>query len=152
VLYSGEASVVQATSTVVQSDELTPRREPFSVLVVDDDVNIRKMMIAALRRDGYSFIEAANGREALDAMRASRPSVVVLDLMMPVLSGWDVLKERETDSDLRSIPVIIVSANRAPEIATAVDKGICAFLPKPFDIGVLTALVRSCLTTPPFPA
>jgi len=152
VLYSAEASVVQATSTVVQSDELTPRREPFSVLVVDDDVNIRKMMIAALRRDGYSFIEAANGREALDAMRASRPSVVVLDLMMPVLSGWDVLKEREADSDLRSIPVIIVSANRAPEIATAVDKGICAFLPKPFDIGVLTALVRSCLTTPPFPA
>jgi len=152
VLYSAEASVVQATSTVVQSDELTPRREPFSVLVVDDDVNIRKMMIAALRRDGYSFIEAANGREALDAMRASHPSVVVLDLMMPVLSGWDVLKEREADSALRSIPVIIVSANRAPEIATAVDKGICAFLPKPFDIGVLTALVRSCLTTPPFPA
>ena len=106
------------------------------------------MMIAALRRDGYQFLEAANGREALDSMREHSPSVVVLDLMMPVLSGWDVLKERETDSQLRNIPVIIVSANRAPEIATAVDKGICAFLPKPFDIGVLTALVRSCLTSP----
>ena len=118
---------------------------PFSVLVVDDDVNIRKMMIAALRRDGYRFAEASNGREALDAMRAQPPSVVVLDLMMPILSGWDVLKERESDPDLKRIPVIIVSANRAPEIATAVDKGICAFLPKPFDIGVLSALVRSCL-------
>jgi len=84
-------------------------------------------------------------------MRAGHPSVVVLDLMMPILSGWDVLKERESDPELRRIPVIIVSANRAPEIATAVDKGICAFLPKPFDIGVLTALVRSCLTSPAIP-
>lgn len=117
------------------------------VLVVDDDVNIRKMMVAALRRDGYDFSEAANGREALDCMRSAHPDVVLLDLMMPVMSGWDVLQEREQDATLRKIPVIIVSANRAPEIATAVDKGICAFLPKPFDIGVLSALVKSCVAT-----
>lgn len=116
------------------------------MLVVDDDPNIRKMIIAALRRDGYSFQEAANGRDALDLMRAGQPDVVVLDLMMPVLSGWDVLKEREHDPRLRGIPVIIVSANRDPELAVAVDKGICAFLPKPFDIGALGALVRSCVT------
>ena len=67
--------------------------------------------------------------------------------MMPVMSGWDVLQERERDATLRQIPVIIVSANRAPEVATAVDKGICAFLPKPFDIGVLSALVKSCVVT-----
>jgi len=115
------------------------------VLVVDDDPNIRKMIIAALRRDGYDFSEAPNGKEALDIMRATHPDVVVLDLMMPILSGWEVLQEREQDPELRQIPVIIVSANRAPEIATAVDKGICAFLPKPFDISALSALVRSCL-------
>ena len=61
--------------------------------------------------------------------------------------GVVVLHERATDPELRRIPVIVVSANRAPEIATAVDKGICAFLPKPFDINVLNALVRSCLAT-----
>ena len=116
-----------------------------SVLVVDDDPNIRKMIIAALRREGYAFAEAPNGKEALEIMRAQHPSVVVLDLMMPIVSGWEVLQERENDPELRQIPVIIVSATRAPEIATAVDKGICAFLPKPFDINVLTALVRSCL-------
>lgn len=135
---------MQADSAVVRDSTVSPHG-PYCVLVVDDDVNIRKMMIAALRRDGYTFCEAGNGREALDIMRAQNPSVVVLDLMMPILSGWDVLKEREADEALKSIPVIIVSANRAPEIATAVDKGICAFLPKPFDIGVLTALVKSCL-------
>jgi len=115
------------------------------VLVVDDDPNIRRMMVAALKRDGYTFAEAANGREALDSMRADKPDVVVLDLMMPIMSGWDVLQEREHDATLRQIPVIIVSANRAPEVAKAVDKGICAFLPKPFDIGVLSALVKSCV-------
>ena len=105
------------------------------------------MIIAALRRGDvpYSFLEAPNGRDALDLMRAEHPDVVVLDLMMPVLSGWDVLRERADDDALRSIPVIVVSANRDPEVVTAVNAGICAFLPKPFDIGALSALVRSCI-------
>lgn len=118
---------------------------PFSVLVVDDDASIRKMIVAALRREGYAFLEAANGREALDLMRSDRPDVVVLDLMMPLVSGWDVLKERLSEPELSRIPVIIVSANRDAELASAIDKGICAFLPKPFDIGALSALVRSCV-------
>ena len=119
-----------------------------SVLVVDDDPSIRKMIIAALRRDApdYTFIEAPNGRDALDLMRSARPDVVVLDLMMPVLSGWDVLRERADDDDLLRIPVIVVSANREAEVATAVTSGICAFLPKPFDIAALRALVRSCIS------
>ena len=120
-------------------------RRTVRVLVVDDDPNIRRLIVVALRRDGYSFLEASNGREALDLMRSDRPDVVVLDLMMPVLSGWDVLRERQSDADLSNIPVIIVSANRDPEVATAVSQGICAFLPKPFDIGALSALVRSCI-------
>jgi CheY-like chemotaxis protein len=115
------------------------------VLVVDDDPSIRRMIMAALRRDGYTFEEAANGKEALDAMRSNPPAVVILDLMMPIVSGWDVLRERSADSALQQIPVIIVSANRGPELAGAMDKGICAFLPKPFDIAVLSSLVKSCV-------
>ncbi len=105
------------------------------------------MIVAALRRDalGYSFAEAGNGREALDVMRSEQPDVVVLDLMMPIVSGWDVLRERADDANLKKIPVIVVSANRDPEVATAMQGGICAFLPKPFDIGALSALVRSCI-------
>jgi CheY-like chemotaxis protein len=113
--------------------------------VVDDDPGIRKLIVAALKRDGYVFLEAPNGQDALDVMRSEHPNVVVLDLMMPVLSGWDVLQAREQEPELKQIPVIIVSANRAPELSNAVDKGICAFLPKPFDIAALSALVRSCL-------
>ncbi len=124
---------------------LEPATGVLRVLVVDDDSNIRRLIVAALRRDGYAFTEAGNGRDALDVMRAERPDVVVLDLMMPVLSGWDVLAERQHDAELLRIPVILISASRDPEIANAVDKGVCAFLPKPFDIGALSALVRSCV-------
>jgi CheY-like chemotaxis protein len=122
--------------------------QSFSVLVVDDDPSIRKMVIAALKRDAasYTFAEAANGRDALEVMREQEPDVVVLDLMMPIVSGWDVLRERAGDDHLKKIPVIVVSANRDPELVTAMQSGICAFLPKPFDIGALRALVRSCVT------
>jgi len=133
---------------VVQTGEEVPDKRAHCVLVVDDDPSIRKMIVAALKRDGYTFCEAPNGKEALDLMRKEQPNVVVLDLMMPVLSGWDVLQARELEPALRQIPVIVISANRAPEVATAVDKGICAFLPKPFDIAALSALVRSCLPMP----
>lgn len=115
------------------------------VLVVDDDPSIRRLIVATLKRDHYEFLEAPNGRDALELMRRENPDVVVLDLMMPILSGWDVLQERLRDPVLMKIPVIIISANREPELASAVDKGICAFLPKPFDINALTALVRSCV-------
>jgi CheY-like chemotaxis protein len=127
--------------------ELNVSGGPPSVLVVDDDPSIRRMIVAALRRDGYEFFEAPNGKEALELMRSQHPNVVVLDLMMPILSGWDVLQERMKERRLMDIPVILISANRDPEVAVAVDKGICAFLPKPFDISTLIALVRSCVAT-----
>ena len=137
---------MHAAADVVQSDSTVAREEKhFRVLVVDDDPSIRRMIVAALKRDGYTFLEAANGRDALDIMRSEHPDVVVLDLMMPILSGWDVLQERQNEEELKRIPVIIVSANRDPELATAVDSGICAFLPKPFDIGALSALVKTCI-------
>jgi CheY-like chemotaxis protein len=132
------------SAMVLESTEASGGRA-LSVLVVDDDPSIRKMIIAALRREGYCFLEAGNGREALDLMRSSHPDVVVLDLMMPLVSGWDVLRERLNEPELSRIPVIIVSANRDPELSNAIDKGICAFLPKPFDIVALSALVRSCV-------
>lgn len=129
---------------VVQQVETTVRTT--RVLVVDDDPAIRRLITATLRREGYEFIEAANGREALDRMHDDHPDCVVLDLMMPVLSGWDVLRQRLNDPELTKIPVIIVSANREPDLLKVMDQGICAFLPKPFDISALSALVKSCVT------
>ena len=115
------------------------------ILVVDDDPMVATTVQRVLRPEGYAVDVALGGAQALEQARAHRPDLVVLDLMMPVLSGWDVLRERSNDAALRKIPVILVSANRDPEVAQAISQGICAFLPKPFDIGALSALVRSCL-------
>lgn len=104
------------------------------VLVVDDDAAIRRLIMASLSRSGYVVCEAKNGREALEEMRAGRSDLVVLDLMMPEMNGWEVLAVRATDEALRRIPVIVISANRGPAIAEAVANGICALLPKPFDL------------------
>ncbi|MBK5259913.1 MAG: response regulator [Thermoanaerobaculia bacterium] len=131
---------------MAQSNEAVAAGKTSRVLVVDDDPAIRKLIVAALKRYGYEFSEASNGKEALELMRSEAPDVVVLDLMMPLVSGWDVLQVRMGDAALSRIPVIVISANRDPEVVTAVDRGICAFLPKPFDISMLSAMVRSCVT------
>ncbi len=131
------------SETSVESRE--GRSSPSCILVVDDDPSIRRLIIASLKREGYNFCEAGNGAEALDIMRTQHVDLVVLDLMMPRVSGWDVLQEREDDEKLRAIPVVVVSANRGPEIADAVTRGICAYLPKPFDLVALHSLVRGCL-------
>lgn len=122
--------------------------EQSNILVVDDDPTIRRMIVASLKRDGYNFFEAANGKEALEVMHDKEVDLVLLDLMMPFVSGWDVLKEREKDTAMSRIPVVVVSANRGPEVADAVNRGVCAYLPKPFDLTALHAIVRSCLESP----
>ena len=123
------------------------RQDVRRVLVVDDDPNIRKLIIASLKRDHYELSEAVNGRPALDIMRRGETDCVILDLMMPEVSGWDVLEERAHDAKMSDIPVVVISANREPEVAKAIAHGISAFLPKPFDLNSLHALVRSCIAS-----
>ena len=67
--------------------------KPASILITDDERNIRMMLRTALESDGYAIEEAANGREALDAIRRDAPDLVVLDLNMPVLDGMAVLEQ-----------------------------------------------------------
>jgi CheY-like chemotaxis protein len=112
---------------------------------VDDDPTIRRLIVTALRRDGYKLTEARNGREALDAMRTGTEDLVLLDLMMPEVSGWEVLRIRKANPELCRIPVIVISANHGPEVVEVVASGICALLPKPFELSALHALVRTCL-------
>lgn len=115
------------------------------VLVVDDDPHIRKLIVASLRRDHYELAEAGNGRAALEAMRRGDADCVILDLMMPEVSGWDVLEERSHDPNLSKIPVVVISANREPAVAQAIGQNIAAFVPKPFDLDTLHAVVQSCV-------
>jgi CheY-like chemotaxis protein len=115
------------------------------VLVVDDDPSVLRMIVSVLRRESYRVLEARNGLEALRAMERGDVQLVVLDLMMPVMNGWEVLEARAGSPALQRIPVVVVTANMGTELGLALSQGVCALLPKPFDLDALTAIVTSCL-------
>ncbi len=106
------------------------------VLVVDDDAAIRECVAEVLSLEGFRVVEARDGREGLELLEAQRPSVVVLDLMMPVMSGWDFRREQRRRPTVADIPVIVVSAYDARGIAA--DR----VLAKPFDLDTLTRAVH----------
>ena len=118
---------------------------PQRVLIAEDDASIRRMLMVSLGRQGYQPVEACDGAEALEAMREGRADLVVLDLMMPKVTGWQVLADRAADPKLRSIPVIVMTAERGADVTKILDGGITALLPKPFSLDALHALVKSSL-------
>lgn len=115
------------------------------VLIVDDDPSIRRMLAASLEKEGYRTADARDGREALEAMRGGQADLVLLDLMMPKVTGWEVLTERAAVPELGKIPVIVITAEPAEGIAKIPNDGTCALLPKPFELATLRALVKACL-------
>jgi CheY-like chemotaxis protein len=129
----------------------TPSPEETSIdqrciLIVDDDPSIRRLLLTYLRRSGFTLREAQNGREALETMRAGEADLVVMDLRMPEVSGWDVLGERAADAALRLIPVIVITANNVRDVAPGLaDQNVAAVLAKPFDLAVLLDAVNGSL-------
>jgi CheY-like chemotaxis protein len=80
------------------------------VLVVDDDADVRELLRRTLARDSMSVIEAANGQEALQQLRTQKPSVILLDLMMPVMDGFEFIAEFNCHPEWADIPVVVVTA------------------------------------------
>lgn len=117
-----------------------PRRSPLcEVLVVDDDPDIRETLRDVIEAEGHTVVTAANGRAALEALiMGLRPSLIVLDLMMPSLSGWDVLDALRGDRALADIPVAVMSAGGA----RTPPSGATCFLQKPIDLDALLDVVR----------
>jgi CheY-like chemotaxis protein len=110
------------------------------VLVVDDDDALRDVVAEAIADAGYTVAQAENGREALAKMREFTPCIVLLDLMMPVMDGWEVVAEMDADPLLSSVPVCIVSA----QSGIAPPRNIC-ILKKPATLsGILSAVEAHC--------
>jgi len=124
-----------------------------SVLVVDDDPSIRLLLTTFLQRQGFPSLAACNGREALDAMRAGKADLVILDLMMPWVSGWDVLRQRAADPSLRRVSVIVTTACNSREVIAKLQAmDVSAVLEKPFDLDALLFAVIACFAPKPFVA
>lgn len=108
-----------------------------TVLVVDDERDIREAMAEVLKDEGYEVVDAPDGAEGLRQLRAHHPSLVLLDLMMPGMNGWEFCAARKRDPDLSDIPVVVISA-----LGRVSGIDACAFLQKPFELDALVSTVR----------
>jgi CheY-like chemotaxis protein len=115
-------------------------------LIVDDDPDIRDAVGECLRFEGYDVHAAADGKDALDRLEFGlRPDVILLDLMMPVLNGFDVLLALQARPEWRSIPVVVVSANRGYEAEDL--SGAVSILRKPVSVDRLIAAVEQAVAS-----
>ena len=111
------------------------------ILVVDDDPAIRDVVADILEISDYAVETAVNGAEALEKIRADQPAAVLLDLMMPVMDGWEFLRACRREPPCADVPVVVMSAARdAHEVAN--ELGAQAFLPKPFEVDTILSVVE----------
>jgi class 3 adenylate cyclase/CheY-like chemotaxis protein len=116
------------------------------VLVVDDDPVNRAILVGSLEAQGYTTGVAPDGKEALRKLRAGGYDIVLLDLVMPVMDGFEVLRTMKSDDRLRSLPIIVVSGLEEMEsIVRCIEMGAADYLPKPFDPVLLRARLKSSL-------
>ena len=119
------------------------------VLVVDDTPSLLDLVREVLEEDGYRVVTCLQSRDALTLARACQPDAVMLDIVMPEVSGWDVLAELRADEQFTRTPVIICTAyvaealGRLAEIQGAGRDRHVGFLPKPFDVEELLEVVGS---------
>jgi CheY-like chemotaxis protein len=116
-----------------------------TILICDDEASLREL-VRAILNGGYQFAEAADGLEALELVRELKPNLILADLMMPRVSGLELLAEVRKDPQFRELPIIVVTAF-AGERDAALEAGADGFLAKPFDPDELTAKVEELLQT-----
>ena len=105
-----------------------------TVLVVDDDPVIQRLLKVNFEMEGYDVLVAKDGVDGLEMARAEHPDIVVLDIMMPRMSGLDVVKALKADPDTASIPVMLLSAKaQEADLRAGDDSGADDYLTKPFD-------------------
>lgn len=113
------------------------------ILVADDETHITTLYQAVLGMEGYEIVVTDDGQSALNKARASKPDLMILDIKLPSLTGWEVCKKVKSDASLQDVPVIIASAfGQKEDRNKSAEAGADDFLPKPFDSKTLLEHVR----------
>jgi two-component system response regulator MtrA len=116
------------------------------ILVADDDVDIRELVEFKLSTMGHEIVAVADGAAAVEACRAERPDLCVLDVMMPVVSGLDAMRTIRADPDLADVPVILLTARaQDSDVETGFDSGADDYITKPFSPRDLASRVEALL-------
>jgi CheY-like chemotaxis protein len=114
---------------------------PNTILVVDDEPAILEMIAELLSYEGFEVVTTSQGSVALTRAEADPPALILLDLMMPGMSGWQVIDALKASPQTRAIPIVVLSARRDLP-ATAKELGIAVFLTKPFDLDELISIAH----------
>ena len=118
-----------------------------TVLVVDDECDIRELLVDTLLDAGFQVIEAANGKAALEKVARDHPSIMLLDISMPGMDGYEVLWRLKENPETQDLPVTLLTGVPASEgEQAAMELGISNYISKPWDPGVVEAVVRVVLT------
>lgn len=112
------------------------------VLVIDDDLPLRGMLAAALRQHGFQVLLAGDGAEGQRALTIHNPDVILLDLAMPDVNGWDFLQRLQETGHLGRVPIIVVSAHLHVDPQAILQMGVKAILPKPFNLPELIDVIE----------
>ena len=117
-----------------------------AILVADDDPDILSIVSMSLEAQGYAVYKATNGREAVDLAKQHHPDLVLMDMMMPIVSGYEAVTELKADAATRDITIVGLSAKAmATDMERATDVGIDGYITKPFRIAQVLTVVESYL-------
>lgn len=117
-----------------------------NILIVDDEPNIRMAMRVALEREGYAVSEAFDGKDALRSIFSDKPDLVLLDIMLPTMNGYDVTIKLREDERTKRLPIIMVTAKgQITDRIHGLDLGADDYISKPFDLRELVARVHAML-------
>ncbi|MBN1288767.1 MAG: response regulator [Actinobacteria bacterium] len=120
--------------------------ENKSIVIAEDQSDIAHLVDYRLTRLGYDVTWGKNGKEALDFIREKQPALVILDVMMPIMDGFEVLRELKSNPETEEIPVIMLTARSMEEdILKGFDSGAVDYIVKPFSVSELAARVKAVL-------
>ncbi len=143
---AGHAKPLPKAEPSLKSNETTSGAAQGLLLVVDDDEANREVLSRRLESQGYTVATAENGQRALDTLRAGVFDLVLLDIMMPEMDGYEMLERLKADDRLRHIPVIMISAlGELDSVVRCIEMGAEDYLTKPFDATLLKARTSACL-------
>ena len=117
-----------------------------NILIVEDNVDNYELVRIMLEYGGYETFLAVNGRDGVDAARKQQPDLIVMDMMMPEMDGWNAAKKIKTDKTTKHIPVIALTVRTLPaERKRALDAGVEAYLTKPINMPLFMDTIEDIL-------